>query len=68
MQVPPAGRHQVSDNLKRYQVTCTNTYRVWAANEDDAITLAEARDNNEALPPIGSVKVIDTTTEIESNE
>ena len=54
--------------MNRYEVTCTNTYRVFAATEEDAITLAHALDNNEPPPPIGSAKVINTETEIEIQE
>lgn len=56
---------------KRYQVTCTNTYRVWAANQKDAIEIAESmNDGTYFSDHLGHGKCVDTSTEAEqvSNE
>jgi hypothetical protein len=51
--------------MKTYVVTCTNTYRIEAATEEDATTIAHALDNNESYSDeLGSGKNIDSDTEI----
>lgn len=50
----------------RYEVTCTNTYSVWAANEEDAIIIGESLDNGGDYPEeLGHGKCVETTTEAE---
>lgn len=68
---PRRERHQVTDNMNRYQVTCTNTYRVWARTEEDAILIAESINDGTYYPDhLGYGKCVETGTEAEpvSNE
>ena len=52
--------------MNRYEVTCTNTYRVWAANEEDAITIANLINEGTYYPEeLGHGKCVETTTEAE---
>jgi hypothetical protein len=55
--------------MKTYVVTCTNTYKIEAATEEAATTIAHALDNNESYSDeLGSGKIIDSDTSIEEDD
>jgi len=55
--------------MTTYVVTCTNTYRIEATSEEDAVTIAHALDNNENYDDeLGNGKNIDSDTSVEEDD
>lgn len=55
--------------MTTYIVTCTNTYRINADNQEDAVKIAHALDNREDYDEqLGSGKNIDSDTEVTKAE
>lgn len=52
--------------MTEYVVTCTNTYRVTAATEDEARTIAWHTDAHQ--PTAGIAKLIDSDIEVEEDD